>query len=237
MFQCSFSSATHVGLERDINQDRLLALPEHRVWVIADGMGGHNLGDFAAQSVVDSAAEMALCQDPYKQAEILRKSLVNAHGAVRQESVRSSECTIGASVVALLVADTWFLCYWAGDSRLYRMRNQNLELLTSDHSLVADLVALGELSWGEATNHPQSNIITRAVGVGSALELDAVEGAIQRGDRFLLCSDGLVNSCELSALCLKLSVSPIAKAADNLVELALNGGAGDNVSVIAIETA
>ncbi|WP_370401548.1 PP2C family protein-serine/threonine phosphatase [Sulfitobacter sp. JB4-11] len=230
-----FSAASHIGNFRKINEDRVLTLPEHRIWVVADGMGGHAAGDFASQTVVDHVAAMPKSADPHEQSRALRRTILETHAIIMAESEARGDGPIGAAVAALVVTDDRFICLWAGDCRLYRLRDRDLQMLTVDHSIVADLVGLGELTWDEAEHHPQANMITRAVGMGDALELDAVQGSVMRGDRFLLCTDGLSNFADLETQRLTLMQAPIDEVADRLTRIALDCGAADNISVIAIE--
>lgn len=230
-----FSTATHVGRVRTTNEDRLLAQPDHGVWLVADGMGGHEAGDFAAQTIVDAAAGMPTCKTFAEQAKVLRQSIFQAHDSIRRATVARGNGPIGATVAAFLMKDQKFQCFWAGDSRLYRLRDDTLKMVTTDHSVVADLVQLGELSWEDARHHPQSNVITRAVGAYRSLELDVCEGSVQPGDRFLLCTDGLNTTVDHEALHATLSDTPLPEAADKLVKLALAGGGSDNVTVIVLD--
>ena len=142
---------------------------------------------------------------------------------------------MGATVVALVLADGHFGALWAGDSRLYRLRDGKIELLTTDHSIVAALVEAGQMNWDEAGKHPQANAITRAVGVGEELELDKIRGDALPGDRFLLCSDGLNKYATIAELGAAMSGVPIEVVTDTLVQMALDGGGADNVSVIVVD--
>ena len=108
-------------------------------------------------------------------------------------------------------------------------------MLTNDHSIVAELVLAGELTWDEAESHPQSNAITRAVGVGDILELDKIRGEITPGTRFMLCSDGLTKYANTATLERVLSLEPIETVADTLLKIALDGGGADNISIIVID--
>ena len=212
-----FSATTHVGLKRKVNEDSILTLPDHRIWAVADGMGGHAGGDFASQTVVDSIAMIQPDLPPGEMIRALREAIDRAHAAILRE------------------ADGHFAAFWAGDSRLYRLQSGSIELLTTDHSVVAGLVLAGQLSWDEAERHPQSNAVTRAVGVGEALELDKVRGELFPGDRFLLCSDGLTKYATFATLERVLGTEPIETVADALQQIALEGGGADNISIIVID--
>ena len=228
------AALTHVGLRRKLNEDAILAMPEAGVWAVSDGMGGHAGGDFASQTVVEAIAALPP-SDPGDRMRGLRDAVSGAHAAIRAEAARRGADAMGATLVALLLSDRHFAAFWAGDSRIYRLRDDALEMLTTDHSLVGALVATGEMDWDEAEDHPQSNVVTRAVGVGEALELDKVRGDTARGDRFLLCSDGLTKYARGGTLRRILSTAPIERVASDLLDVALAGGAADNVSVIVVD--
>lgn len=234
-FQFRFSATTHKGSVRKLNEDSILALPSHGVWVVSDGMGGHEAGDFASQTVVDLVAMIDPDLPPHELLKAMRAALKQAHKLITEEAERRDAHTIGATVVTLMMAGDHFAALWAGDSRLYRLRDGELDMLTTDHSFVADLVMAGQMSWDEAELHPESNAITRAVGVGDDLELDKVRGEIQSGDRFLLCSDGLTKYATFAILKDAMSGTPIETLADKLLNIALIGGGADNISIIVVD--
>jgi serine/threonine protein phosphatase PrpC len=235
MTRLRHNAVTHVGHVRKVNEDSILALPEQRVFVVADGMGGHAAGDLASQSVVDAVAGLPLTEDPRALMQSLREVLQGAHRNILSEIETRDGATMGATVVALMISGAHFVCFWAGDSRLYRLRDGEIELLTADHSLVAALVAAGQLSWDEAEHHPQSNAITRAVGVGEELELDKIRGTVARGDRYLICSDGLNKYANLKTLRNAMQGAPIETVTDKLLSIALKGGGADNISIIVVD--
>lgn len=230
-----YSAGTHVGRVRKVNEDSILALPEHRVWVVSDGMGGHAAGDFASQTVVDALAMLPPDLPPTEMMKAVRAALLRAHDLIRAEAARRNLDVIGATVVALVLNDTHFVAFWAGDSRLYRFRDGQIELLSSDHSVVAELVHAGQITWDEADVHPQSNAITRAVGVGEVLELDKIRGELAIGDRFLLSSDGLSKYATFDLLQRLVPRQPIETVAEMLLHFALDAGGGDNVSVVVVD--
>ncbi|MWD28990.1 SpoIIE family protein phosphatase [Aquicoccus sp. SCR17] len=234
-FRTRYSAKTHVGLKRQVNEDAVLSLPETRLWVLSDGMGGHEAGDYASRLICDMVASLDVTLDPGARMQELRHLLTRAHETIRREAEARGAGTIGATVVTLLLADGHFVGLWAGDSRLYRLRDGEIEMLSHDHSLVAELVAAGQLTWDEAEQHPQSNAITRAVGVGEALELDKVHGELQTGDRFLLCSDGLTKYATFAMLRKVLAEAPIETVSETLLQIALDGGGADNISVIVVD--
>lgn len=230
-----FSATTHVGKRRKTNEDSILTLPELGVWVVSDGMGGHAAGDFASQTVVDAIAMVDPGLSPTDLMQALRNAIRRAHQEILKEAENRGGATIGATVVTLAVANGHFATFWAGDSRLYRLQSGTIEMLTTDHSMVAELVAAGQMSWDEAEHHPHSNAITRAVGVGEELELDKVRGEVFPGDRFLLCSDGLTKYATFGTLERVLGSEPIETVADTLQQIALDGGGADNISIIVVD--
>jgi serine/threonine protein phosphatase Stp1 len=232
--QIRFNAKTHVGCVRQVNEDAILVLPDHQIFVVSDGMGGHEGGDFASRAVVDAIAVLPPDLPANQKFGQIRAALSAAHGQVLAEAQRRS-ATMGATVVCLVLSDDHFGTLWAGDSRLYRLRQGVIDLLTTDHSLVAAFVEAGQLSWDEAGNHPQANAITRAVGVGEVLELDRIHGELQSGDRFLLCSDGLNKYATIAELGRMISNVPIEVVTDQLIEMVLTRGGADNVSVIVVD--
>ncbi|MGF6862033.1 serine/threonine-protein phosphatase Stp1 [Rhodobacteraceae bacterium MBR-64] len=230
-----YSATTHVGRVRQVNEDAILALPDQRIWIVADGMGGHAAGDFASQTVTEAVAMLPADLPPGDLMRQVRGAILDAHDIIRAEAAARGGEVIGTTVVALILSQDHFAALWVGDSRIYRFRNGRAEMLTTDHSLVADLVLAGEMTWDEAEHHPQSNAITRAVGVGTELALDKVHGALEPGDRFLLCSDGLNKYATLAQLEALVPGAPIETLADRLMQLALDGGGADNISVIVVD--
>jgi len=230
-----FSATSHVGRVRKINEDSLISLPELGVWLISDGMGGHAAGDFASQTVTEAVATIPAGLSPRALMSSVRSAINRAHEAIQNAAAENGGNTIGATVVALIVTEGHFVSFWAGDSRLYRLRNGEIELLTTDHSIVANLVEAGNLTWDEAEHHPQSNAITRAVGVGDDFGVEKIRGDIIANDRFLLCSDGLNKYADFQTIEGILKSQPIETVVDTLLNLALDRGGADNISIIVID--
>jgi serine/threonine protein phosphatase PrpC len=230
-----YSAQTHVGLVREVNEDAIIALPQLGIWVVSDGMGGHDGGDFASQTVINTLAALPYNLAPTDIVHATRNALNMAHRAIRQEANKRGNVTIGATVTLLVLTEEHFMCLWAGDSRLYRLRGDHFEMISVDHSVVGEMVEAGQLTWSEAASHPEGNHITRAVGVGNTLEIDKRRGDVQPGDRFLLCSDGLTKYADDPTLHHHLIGTSVKTAVDQLLQVALDGGAADNVSIILIE--
>ncbi len=230
-----YTAQTHTGLVRKVNEDAVLALPDHDIWLVADGMGGHDAGDFASRLIADSVATIAVGLDPTARMHALRDAIQAAHAAIIQEAERRGGGTIGATVAALLMVPGHFVALWAGDSRIYRLCDGQVEMLTTDHSAVAAYVLAGQMTWDEADQHPQSNAITRAVGVGDVVEIDKIRGETQSGDRFLICSDGLTKYTTEAMLQDVLSGASLETVGDQLMQVALTGGGADNISIIVVD--
>lgn len=235
-FECA--SRTDVGLKRKINEDSILAATERGLWVVADGMGGHDAGEVASAMVTDALR----CLPSSTNVDALADDAVQAIRGVNGELIalaRSSarKQTIGTTVVGLAIADGTFRCFWMGDSRAYLLRDGEISRLSHDHSLVQNLVDAGMIKPEEAETHENANLITRAVGVADTAEVDVVSGDARPGDLFLLASDGLTRVVPDEEIAAELRRSPLAEAADNLIETVLARGAPDNVSLIAVKVA
>lgn len=230
------AAATHVGRVRSRNEDAVLDRAEAGLWAVADGVGGGDAGDRASALIVESLARIPSPASLEGFVAEVRATLeaVNAR-LLREAAALGSGRSIASTVVALLVFGPAFCCLWAGDSRIYRLKNGRLERLTRDHSEVERLVEQGRLTAEAAQRHPLSHMITRAVGADPQLELDAVEGRIEPGDVFLLCSDGLNRVLTDAEIKRRLARHSPAEAVRLLIEATLAGGAPDNVSVAAVK--
>lgn len=226
-------SRTHVGLRRKVNEDSVLARDDCGLWVVADGMGGHEAGDVASAKVTEALGQLptAAGLDELVDDAILALKRVN-HDLIELAGTDDAQRSIGTTVVGLAIADGQFRCFWAGDSRAYRVRDDQIVQLTRDHSMVQDLVDAGMLRPEEAADHPNSNVITRAVGVATDLRVDTVAGDARPGDQFLLASDGLTRMVDDHELVAQLTSTPPATAAEKLIDTVLSRGAPDNVSLI-----
>ena len=206
---------------------------DHGMWAVADGMGGHEAGDVASQKVAAALASLPDGQD----LDDVTDAAVSALDDVNAELIRLARSdhrprTIGSTVVGLAIRDGQYRCFWAGDSRAYRIRGNAIERLTRDHSLVQGLIDAGMLSREEAKDHPDANVITRAVGASETLDVEITAGDAQSGDQFLLASDGLTRLVEDEELASIISSWPAGEAADTLIDAVLARGAPDNVSLI-----
>jgi serine/threonine protein phosphatase PrpC len=232
-FECF--SKTHVGLRRKVNEDSIAVRTDRGLWAVADGMGGHDAGDVASAKVTEALMRLPVVYS----LDDLVESSITALKRVNRELIdlasSSAARSIGSTVVGLAIASGQYRCFWAGDSRAYRLRNGQIEQLSRDHSMVQDLVDAGMLSPAEAHHHPNANIITRAVGVSEELRIDLSKGDALPGDQFLLASDGLtrlVEDAEIAAIMSALAPSP---AADRMVGMVLERGAPDNVAIVIVK--
>lgn len=233
--QCRSASCSHVGMVRQINEDAFLELPENGLWVVADGMGGHAAGDYVASLIVDSLRRVAPVDALSRYTHALRQALAHVNAAVREEAVLRGLGVMGSTVVALAVQGDRGVCLWAGDSRLYRLRNDELQSISRDHSYVQDLQDSGLLSEAEARVHPRANIVTRAVGVEGTLDLAAINLEILPGDTYLLCSDGLNKTAEDHEICDVLRHPDPYQVVRCLVHMGLARGAPDNITAIVVK--
>jgi protein phosphatase len=224
-------------LTRAINEDSILVdLP---VFVVADGMGGHHAGDVASRIVVDEFARSShggtLALD-----EVLA-TIQRADAAVVQEGSGSSERVgMGTTAVGLVLVDngpsTSWLLFNVGDSRAYRLHDGRLDLLSVDHSYVQELVAAGEITEQDAREHPNRNVVTRALGVGDGPHPDYWFIDPLVGERYLLCSDGLTTEVDDAGIRDVLANEPDpADAARTLIDRALSAGGHDNISVVVVD--
>ena len=227
------AARTHVGCRRKVNEDAILDRPDLGLWAVADGMGGHTAGDVASALVVETLGARPLVADLTERIEEVRCRLLAANEKLIALRV-DKEATIGTTVVALTVEGSAFGCLWVGDSRAYRLRDGVLAQLTRDHSLVQDLVEIGEIDPEDARDHPNANVVTRAVGASGALEIDLVTGEVRSGDVYLLASDGLTKVVDDRELETHLRAPDPAACADRLLAITLERGAPDNVSLIVL---
>lgn len=228
----SSTAITHQGAVRPRNEDALLDRPDLGLWVVADGAGGHGAGDVASRTIVEALTTIPPGLSAAELLAQLRLRITAVHRQLQDEAQRRGPGhVIASTLVAMVARGGHFACLWAGDSRAYLLRGHRLQRLTRDHSLVQELLDQGHITEDEAATHPQGNVITRAVGAPGELGLDKVTGPIGAGDRFLLCSDGLYRTLDEGTMAGLLAG---ADPALQLVQLALERGARDNVTAIAV---
>lgn len=229
------SARTDVGVVRDMNEDAFLELPEIGLWVVADGMGGHSAGDLASGGIIETLSSLPEPHSLASSVDDIELRLVQLNQRLREIAAREEVHTIGSTVVALIAVDRHCVCVWAGDSRIYRSRGGVLEQLTQDHALVEELVEKGVLRAEEAAGHPQSNLVTRAIGASEILHLDMEIFELQTQDQFILCSDGLDKELPTEDIANLARSEKIESLSDALVDLAVERGARDNVTAVCMQ--
>ena len=233
---------THVGRVRRINQDdygewRNPKAQRHLIFV-ADGMGGHRGGEVASQMAVEEVGLTFKAKADHAPQEVLSEAFQRANRAIFERAQTDSSLSgMGTTGVALLLTGSrkaWVA--HVGDSRLYRLRGGEMELLTSDHSVVGELVRRGQITLEEARVHPQSNEILRAIGTRLSLQVDLKEIDVQHADRFLLCSDGLTGMLPDHEIEEVLRSKSVQAAVIELIEFANEAGGSDNITLVIAET-
>lgn len=237
MITWTSAAATDVGGKRKINEDSLLERPELGLWVVADGMGGHAAGDVASNAIVHPLQSIARPDALPDFVEVVEDTLLSVNQQLRDYARdQLGGRTVGSTVVSLILSQHTGVCLWAGDSRLYRLRNGQLTRLSRDHSAVQEMVEAGAITQAEADRHPKSNVITRAVGGADILFVDAAVFAPEAGDTYLLCSDGLYNEVSEDSIRRKLGLDS-EEATRKLIDEALDNGGRDNISVVIVKVA
>jgi len=231
----SSAENTNVGMVREVNEDSILSAPELQLWVVADGMGGYEAGNVASNMIVQALGELTNLASISDMVDSIEDCLIDAnHRILEYADIMLDGRTLGSTVVTLFIKGHIGVCLWAGDSRLYRYRNKQLVQLSRDHSQVEEMLQQGFLTPEEAENHPDSNVITRAIGASQEVYIDVDVFSVQLGDRFFLCSDGLYNMVSDEEIREVINRLPVDEAVETLVQMALDEGANDNVSVILV---
>ncbi len=223
---------SHVGKVRSNNEDSHLAREESGLWVVADGMGGHEGGEWASARIVEELGDLTLPADLDQACSKIAAAIHSANAAIFRKATQRGR-QMGSTVVALVVRGSRFVVFWVGDSRAYLLRDGKLMRISRDHSQIQEMLDRGLISAEDAAGHPMSHVLARAVGVVETLELDSREGEIEPGDIFLLCSDGLHGYVPEADIARLLRGSPDTSS-EQLVQLTLQRGAPDNVTVITV---
>ncbi|WP_411726504.1 PP2C family protein-serine/threonine phosphatase [Methyloglobulus sp.] len=233
MNNIDFALGTHTGLVRKINEDSHLALPKLGLWVIADGMGGHEAGEVAGGIAIREMAHSI------EQGMTLAEAIETAHSAIQTAALKGEGAAdMGSTVVAAKLDGLRYEIAWVGDSRAY-LWNGTLHQLTTDHSYVQLLLNAGLITESEIPGHPSRNVISQALGTGGAdnlnIKVDSVSGEMGESDTLLLCSDGL--NGEVTDDCIATILSETIgnqTRVDRLIAAALEAGGKDNITVIVL---
>ena len=232
-----------VGRCRDVNQDYIFLSEEPmgnlpNLFLVADGMGGHRAGDLASEYTVSRVCEAVTKSMQKIPFQILKGAFQYANQKLIEKAGESpAYAGMGTTLVAVTVQDDTAYVANVGDSRLYKIGG-TIEQITEDHSLVEEMVRMGEISKEEARNHPEKNIITRAIGVSETVEPDYFDTKLEKGECLLLCSDGLSNMLEDAQIKEILDRrTDLRSGAEELVREANRNGGKDYIAVVLIESA
>lgn len=227
------SASTHQGQVRDHNEDGWFASEEQGLWAVADGMGGHENGEWASAVVVAALGKLRLDCEFEDCCQQISAAIYDANAEIQKEALESAR-QMGTTAVVLFVRDKRFAVLWVGDSRAYLLRGGELHQLSKDHTQVQEMVDLGMLSGADAEVHPMRHVLARAVGVTANVEVDVIVDEVEPGDTFLLASDGLHCCVADETIARMLAGASLDAAACDLVNEALDQGAPDNVTVVAV---
>ena len=223
-----YASRSVPGLVRAHNEDSVLSCPELGLWVIADGMGGHQRGEVASAIVIDSMAAAI------RQGDSLEQAVLAANQAIiAAASLDPASQGMGSTVVAVRFVGAEYQLAWIGDSRAYLLSPEVIRPLSKDHSWVQAMLDAGQLSAAEAKNHPRKNVITQCLGQpGLELDVGLRQGKLLAGERLLLCSDGLHGELSESRLLQMGRVGELQTVVDELIAAANDAGGKDNISCV-----
>ena len=234
-------SITDVGMERQVNQDYVFTTDKpigsfSNLFVVADGMGGHQAGDFASKYTTEVIRREVTKKQGYDIEQALMHAIKTANSEIIKKSNQDSSLEgMGTTVVAATVSNRMIYFANVGDSRLYLI-NHGITQLTKDHSLVEEMVRLGGIKPEEAKTHPKKNVITRAIGAKENIEIDFYEHRLNKGDIILMCTDGLSNMVDDEELFhLVQGGRDIVESAQLLVDAANKNGGTDNIGIVLVE--
>ena len=220
---------TDVGKVRASNQDALIE--GERLWGVADGMGGHKGGETASAGARDGL--LKALEDKEPSLDALREGVTEVNAQLfEQQRGDAALSGMGTTLTVMWLSDHFAYLGHVGDSRAYLLRDGKFRQVTDDHSLVAELFRLGQLTREQAANHPMRNVITRAVGTEEQIDIDLIVEERRKGDLWLICSDGLYGMVPDEQIEATLAAHTPKRAADLLMEMALNAGGRDNISLV-----
>jgi len=237
-------SQTDIGRRRQLNQDYVYASDEavgilDNLFIVADGMGGHNAGDFASKYTVETVVREIKNSVETKPLRILGKAIRVANELIRERAKEDSRLYgMGTTVVVAFIKDHQIEVANVGDSRLYIIGSDGIRQITRDHSLVEEMVRMGGMSPEAARNHPDKNIITRAVGARDSVEVDFFSEELKSDDYVLMCSDGLTNMLtDEEIFNIVRGGDDLRNIAKDLIDAANANGGKDNIGVVLIRDA
>ena len=234
-------SKTDIGMVREVNQDYVFVsdLPVGKLpnlFVVADGMGGHKAGEFASRFTVEVVKEVLADSSEEKPEAMIRQAITSANRKLLETAKQDSRFEgMGTTLVVATVIERTLYVANVGDSRLYLL-NDEIKQVTKDHSLVQEMVRLGGIKQEEAKNHPDKNIITRAIGAKEDVEVDFYEYRLKQEDMILMCTDGLSNMVEDEEMLHIVKGSrDVVEAVEGLIERANQNGGKDNIGIVIVD--
>ena len=236
-------SATDIGRKRQLNQDYVFSSAKPlgnmpNLFIVADGMGGHNAGDYASKCTTETVVSEIQNSFEKNPTIIIKKAIKTANAKIRKEaSEHENLFGMGTTLVTATIIGKYLQVSNIGDSRLYLLNKDGLRQITEDHSLVEEMIRLGGLGREDARLHPDKNIITRAIGAKDEVEADFFTEELETGDIVLMCSDGLTNMLEdkeIEAILLNPEKEELIQKGDALIKAANENGGKDNIAVVLV---
>lgn len=237
-------SVTDIGRKRQLNQDYVFSSAKPmgnmpNLFIVADGMGGHNAGDYASKCTVETVVGEIRNSFEKNPTIIVRNAIGTANSKIRELAAADDNLFgMGTTLVVATVIGKYLQVANVGDSRLYLVGKQGIRQITRDHSLVEEMIRLGGLSREEARMHPDKNIITRAIGARDEVEAEFFTEELEPGDIILMCSDGLSNMLEdkeIEKIIQNEELAEIKQKAEALINAANNNGGKDNIAVVLVK--
>ncbi|MDD2494673.1 MAG: Stp1/IreP family PP2C-type Ser/Thr phosphatase [Tissierellia bacterium] len=231
---------THKGMVRDNNEDNFIVVEKQRynLYAVADGMGGHNAGEIASDIAINVLKEYFDCEsDEFKVPKFINESINAANKIIRDESDKNEVYHgMGTTMTMAVIDSLENIAYIGnvGDSRVYLIRNNEIEQITEDHTYVHELLKQGKITFEEAKNHPKRNVITRAIGSEDLVQIDIFEIELLPDDILLLCSDGLIAHLSDNEILETIKTYGCSESVDRLIKLSNDYGGIDNITIIII---
>lgn len=237
-FKFEHFGISDTGRVRSRNEDSYICVPEQNLWVVADGMGGHDSGDYASNIITEQAGKFIQQSSLEDSILVLEENFLHSNELIHSKAEKLGKgTTIGSTVASLYTWDDLAFVLWAGDSRVYRYRQAQLERLTDDHSYVEELVRLGKISEQEAEAHPASNVVLNAIGIDNGVFIDMEYYTIEDQDIYILCSDGLFKDLTETRMSQILDdkEAAIEQLTRQLLSAVLDAGGSDNCTIVLVK--
>lgn len=237
-------SVTDIGRKRQLNQDYVFSSAKPmgnmpNLFIVADGMGGHNAGDYASKCTVETVVGEIRNSFEKNPTIIVKKAIETANSKIRELAAADENLFgMGTTLVVATVIGKYLQVANVGDSRLYLIGKKGIRQVTRDHSLVEEMIRLGGLSREDARKHPDKNIITRAIGAKDEVEAEFFTEELEPGDIILMCSDGLSNMLEdkeIEKIVQNEELAEMKEKAEALINAANNNGGKDNIAVVLVK--